>query len=64
MFFAIFSISLFAFSSSSQWIISSEAHDICDGLKDKDEDHAKDDVTIDPSKVMTKCHPTLIWVMK
>jgi len=50
MVLAVFSISLFAFSSSSQWVISSEAHDVSNVLKNNEEYKTQDDVTVNPSK--------------
>ena len=50
MVLAVFSISYLPFSPSSQWVISSEAHEVSDGLKNNDEYKTQDDVTINPSK--------------
>ena len=49
MVLAVFSVSSLSFSPSSQWIISSQAHDKGYWLKNKDEDQTQDNVTIDPS---------------
>ena len=64
MVLAVFSVSCLLFSSSSQLVISSESHDVRDWLKNNDEDKSKNDVTVNPPKGMTKCHPTFVWVVK
>lgn len=60
----IFSVCLFAFSLSSEWVIAEKTHAVCDGLKYDDKDQSEDDVAIDQSKGITKCHPAFVWVAK
>ena len=61
---SVFSVSFFAFSTTSQWVISFERKRLSYKLKDQDKDQIKDDVTINLTQVITKYHPTIIWLVK
>ena len=43
-----------------QGIVTGQTHDVGNGLKHKDKDGSKDQVTVDPAQHVTQLHPALV----